>query len=347
MSDQSSNKASGERARHEAASWVLRWDRGLSATEQDELSAWLAADRRHRELWAEHRAQWNRLDQLSLWRPEHSQSPNPDLLAPPAKARFRSFWIMPISLAAAVVVSVILWKTPAPVATLASVAQPANPIQRVLDDGTTVELDRDAELTVDYTPGERRVRLERGEAFFKVAKNPARPFTVSTRGLSMRALGTAFNVRVGATTVSLLVTEGLVQLAAASPEMLEAINLTASSAAGSPPVLEAKQQAVVSLLQKPEKLQINTLTSAEVDLVMAWQHTLLDFASVPLGRVVGEFNRRNRIQLIITDSELASIPVSASFRSDNIEGFLRLVEEGIGARVERRSDSEILLSRKP
>jgi len=339
-----------EQARHQAAGWVLRCDRGLSPAEQDEFSSWLAADRRHRELWAEHRAQWNRLNQLGRWHPEHSQTPNPDLLAPAGNPRrpasFRRM-ALPFAAAAALVVAVILWQFPTPAPDPAPLATALVPPLQVLEDGTTVELGRDAVLTVDYTPAERRVRLERGVAFFRVAKNPARPFSVTSRGLSMRALGTAFNVRVGETTVSLLVTEGHVQLAAASPEMIEAIGRPAAGVTGSPPVLEAKQQAVVSLLPNPEKLRINTLTSTEIDQELAWQHTLLDFASVPLGRVVEEFNRRNRVQLIITDPELAAIPISASFRSNNIEGFLRLLEEGIGARVQRRGESEILLCRKP
>jgi transmembrane sensor len=79
---------------------------------------------------------------------------------------------------------------------------------------------------------------------------------------------------------------------------------------------------------------------------LSWQHRLLDFNAVPLADVVVEFNRRNRVQMVIQDQELASIPISASFHSDNIEGFLRLLEAGFDARVERHGESEILLSRR-
>ncbi|MFM9091957.1 MAG: FecR/PupR family sigma factor regulator, partial [Verrucomicrobiota bacterium] len=42
----------------EAAAWVIRLERGLTAAEQDRLSEWLAADPRHRLALARMRAHW-------------------------------------------------------------------------------------------------------------------------------------------------------------------------------------------------------------------------------------------------------------------------------------------------
>jgi transmembrane sensor len=58
---------------------------------------------------------------------------------------------------------------------------------------------------------------------------------------------------------------------------------------------------------------------------------------------VAAFNRRNAVQLVVIDPELAAVRVSASLRSDNVDGFVRLLEAGFGARAERRGDAEILL----
>ena len=76
----------------EAAAWVIRQDRGLTAEEQDRLSEWLAANPRHGEALARQRAHWNRLAPLGRWLPEHSAEPNPDLLAPARPARR---WLRP------------------------------------------------------------------------------------------------------------------------------------------------------------------------------------------------------------------------------------------------------------
>lgn len=338
----------GERIEREAAAWVLRSDRGLGSEEQDAFSAWLAADPRHGEQFARHRRHWQRLDGLVEWRPEHSARPNPDLLAPPLRRRVVHF--VPaaalLAAAAALVVGWVTWDAAAPgakaeaAATFAAGKAGAAPSQRVLEDGTIVELNGDAVLNVQYTTAERRVVLESGEAHFAVTKNVARPFIVRARGVDVRAVGTAFNVRVDAGAVEVLVTEGRVQLET-KPDGVSAATETAASAPR--PILEARQRAVVSLATAVEAPQIATLTTGEIERVLAWQHRLLDFTAAPLNQIVAEFNRRNVVQLVIIDPELAALRVSASLRSDNIDGFVRLIEAGFGARGEKRGETEILL----
>ena len=63
---------------------------------------------------------------------------------------------------------------------------------------------------------------------------------------------------------------------------------------------------------------------------------MLDFAEAPLSAIITEFNRRNApFQSNVDDPALADLPLSASLRSDNVEGFLRLLEGGFGLEVER------------
>lgn len=66
----------------------------------------------------------------------------------------------------------------------------------VLNDGTEVTMNADSKLSFPtrFTGKERVVTLE-GEAYFKVAKNPKRPFIVKTERMDTKALGTEFNVR--------------------------------------------------------------------------------------------------------------------------------------------------------
>ena len=349
MNDARPNDLRPEQIAQEAAAWVLRSDRGLTGSEQDEFSSWLAADPRHGEQLARHRRHWNRLDRLAQWRPEHGARPNPDLLAPPLPGRRRAWRFVAVPLAAAAAIAFALWllqpardaaaERPAAIAT----ATPADPsASRVLEDGTVVDLNRGAILTTRYSPAERRVILERGEAHFAVTKNPGRPFIVQAGGVDVRAVGTAFNVRIDAAAVEVLVTEGRVQLG----------GIPGSPGAGDapapdtpPPVLEARQRAVVSRSVTPPPPQIDTLTRGEIERVLAWQQRLLDFNATPLREIVAEFNRRNVVQLVVSDAELASVRISAAFRSDNIEGFVSLLEAGFGARAERRGDTEIVLRR--
>lgn len=353
MSESPKSSEPNDELEQQAAAWVLRSDRGLSPTEQDEFSAWLAADPAHGAQLARHRRHWRRLDALAEWRPEHAARPNPDLLAPPLRMRMQR-WQRPafaiLAAAAAVAFAIFLARPRAPHADAPStspVAAKSVSGPRVLPDGTIVEVNRDAEFSVHFTATERRVRLERGEAHFFVTKNPNRPFIVSAAGVDVRAVGTAFNVRIDPAAVEVLVTEGSVRLDATQPGAAAAPGATAAPVPPLIPVLEARQRAVIPVQParqpQPKAPEIATLTSSEIERVLAWQHRLLDFNATPLNEIVAEFNRRNVVQLVVIDPELSVIPISATIRSDNIEGFVSFLETGFGARAEKRGGTEILL----
>jgi transmembrane sensor len=311
-----------------AADWLVRRDRGLTPAEQDEFFQWLAADARHGEWFARHDQTWNKLDGLTQWRPEHSTEPNPDLLAPSRKpSSGRS--LLPLAAAAAIVLGAFIWRLWSSVPPVA-IASEVGYQSRVLDDGSVVELNRGATVVVKFTAAERHVHLERGEASFKVAKNPNRPFIVQAGGVSVRAVGTAFDVRLGTASVEVLVTEGRVRVGATTA--------TPSQAVADIPELAAGQRAVVSLTTQ-QPAQVSAVSAEEIARLLRWQPKLLEFSSAPLSDVVADFNRYNRVQLVIAEPALASVPIVASFRSDNIDGFVRLLELTMGVRAQRHDDT--------
>jgi transmembrane sensor len=314
-----------------AAAWVERRERGLSPEEQDEFLQWLAADPLHGQWLALHQRTANTWTRLSDWRPEHSQRPNPDLLAPAQRTR----WFVPAGLAvAAGLVMAFIWRQPRVESTsrASSGKAVADYERKILEDGSAVELNRGALIEVRFTASERRVVLTNGEALFTVIENPARPFIVHARGAEVRAVGTAFNVRLDAATMEVLVTQGRVEVA--SPQF-----------SGGKPQVASGYRAIVSLTS-PEPPRITAVTAEETARLLAWQPQLLDFSSTPLDRVLAEFNRRNRIQLVLADPTLSEVRVVATVRSDNVEGLMRFLADEFGVRAEPRGHGEILLRRK-
>jgi transmembrane sensor len=326
-------------ADHAAAEWVIRRDAGLTAAEQDEYFQWLAADPRHGEAVARQQQTWKEFGLLAQWKPEHSAEPNPDLLARHRPSVVRTVWFGALAAAACVALALTLW---APWRTTSPDSPPqvartdsSGYERRVLEDGSAVELNRGARISVTYTAHERRVQLLQGEASFTVAKNPARPFIVRAAGVDVRAVGTVFNVRLGDRQVEVLVTEGKVQVNdAARGVSLLALDATAGVA----PVLTAGQKVVVATRPVAPVPPV-AVSSDETARLLAWQPQLLDFNSTPLAEVVTAFNRRNTVQLLIADPELRELPIVASFRTDNVDGFVRLLELTAGVRAERSGDT--------
>ena len=108
-------------------------------------------------------------------------------------------------------------------------------------------------------------------------------------------------------------------------------------------MLAAGERTVVSLTPEAPAPEVTTLSPAEIEARLAWQPRLLDFTNAPLSEIVAEFNRRNPVHLTLGDPSLASLRLSATFRSDNVEGFVRLMTSDFNMRAERRGEAEIVL----
>lgn len=348
MAAEPSNAENAANPEGVASAWLARRDRGLTAAEQDAYLEWLRSDRRHGAMIAHLERTWGALDALAEWRPVHSARPNADLLATPPRrpkrwARLMKFPIAVRTLAAAAVVVVgvfvlesISRETPGPSGTVRVIPSPE---RLTLEDGSMVELNHGGKIETDFTAETRRVRLVRGEAHFTVTKNPARPFIVEANGVAVRAVGTAFNVRHAAAAVEVLVTEGQVQVerpvaAAASSPVLSPITPTA---------LVAGERAIVDTTAPEAQPVVAAVTPTEIARALSWQGVRLEFAELPLAEVVTEFNLRNRQQLVVGDASTGRLRVGGSFRADNVDAFVRLLEASFGVSAQRRADGALVL----
>ncbi len=169
------------------------------------------------------------------------------------------------------------------------------------------------------------MRLQEGEVHLTVAKDAARPFVVEVGGVVVRAVGTAFNVRLERDQVDVLVTEGRVQV---------------ESSAGAPVSVAGGERARIGVNLRP-------VVSAErpeaIERELAWRAVRLEFEGLPLAAVVTEFNLRNSLQLAIGDAAAGRVKVAGTFQADKPEAFARLLEAGFGIAVERRPAGAWLL----
>ncbi len=325
-----------------AAVWVMRQDRGLSPAEQDEFLQWLAAHPRHAEALARQRGAWDAFDRLAGLQSSVQSVPDPDLLAPsvirPRRAGGLRLGWAALPLAAAALVALVWWQGSPPSAPARRPAPPAVRAvpslaaieERTLADGSVIRLNRGAAVAVEFSATERRVRLERGEAAFAVSKDAARPFVVEAAGVAVRAVGTAFNVRLADRAVEVIITEGRVAVAGG-----------ASVGASALPELVAGQRALVPL--DASAPAVGLLAADEIARRLAWQPRLLSFTDESLASILNEFNRHNPVTLRAESAVLGELRLTARFRSDNVDGFLRLLASDFGVQSIAGEHGEILL----
>jgi len=320
---------------HEQAAleWVVRHQRGLQPAEERDFQAWLLADARHAALFREFGGTWSALGRLP-----------PPLFATPAKAVHSSparHRILALAAAALVAAGAALWWLPeqagVPVETKVGTLRELR-----LPDGSVVQLNTASGLDPLFSPTERRIRLRQGEAYFEVAKDPHRPFVVEAAGVEMRALGTAFNVRLHAATVDLLVTEGRVRVD-------RNFGPPSDLARTDPPTLQPREVAAGHRLILPtaETVAAPAATPArvsddELQRLLGWRTGELRFSDAALGEIVAEFNRHHRRPLRISDPGLAQVRFGGVFRAEDQAGFIRLLRENFGLRVEVGPEETIL-----
>lgn len=324
-----------------AGAWLAKRDRGFTPAEQDAFLQWLQTDARHRAEVARVERSWHALDSLAAWQPADGAAPNPDLLAPPAAPRRAPirwrFALAGVGLGAAAALALLVWR-PVPVApaavpekltATASVRVIPRPEPQALADGSVAEVNHGGRLEVAFDAAERRVRLLEGEVHLTVAKDTARPFVVEAGGVFVRAVGTAFSIRLERGNVDVLVTEGRVQV---------------ESPGGAPVPVASGEHARVGA-------DLHPVVAAEkpevIERTLAWRTVRLEFEGLPLASVVTEFNLRNTLQLAIGDAAAGRVKVAGTFQADKPEAFARLLEAGFGIAVERRTGGAWLLRSAP
>jgi transmembrane sensor len=337
-----------------AASWLAQRDDAFSPAEAAAFERWCAADPRHAAAVARLENAWATLLPLRDFRPAAQRHPDRDLLAAPAPrparlpAPARAF---AFALAASLILALGVWAFRANSPTSTRFATTAGGYERViLTDSSVLELNGDSAAEVTYTAAERRVRLTRGEAHFTVAKNPARPFRVEALGIAVRAVGTAFNVRLGAGEVEVLVTEGKVSVSEVERVVPAALPPSAESPRSPDTFLVAHERAVI-VAASSLGLSVGPLPAPVVERIapesvrqaLAWQGPSLVFYNTPLAEVAAQFNRRNPIQIVLADPALATLPIGGSFRPENVEAFVQLLESGNEILVDRSDATRLVL----
>lgn len=327
----------------EAAAWVARFDAGdVSAKDQAEFQEWLNRSALHRDAIAEYGKLWSEFDALGLLI-DRAEAPREDGARGnhPVMPERATPWLAACAAALiAVAGGAMFFHLNAP--QLAKVERhPAAGLlpakysysyetavggqkKITLADGSSVILNTDSRLEVDFSAKCRDVHLLRGEAYFEVVHDKTRPFTVHADNYVVRDIGTAFDVHLSrAGLVEVGVTKGSVEVKPAHGAHL------ARTAKGLG-VLVAGDDVVLG----QEIASAEAVSHADLGRKLAWRQGQLIYSGQPLSEVLADVSRYSNIKIDLADPALENLPVGGAFRTDQIEAIFAALQNNFGVHAE-------------
>ncbi|UUC48633.1 FecR family protein [Pseudomonas citronellolis] len=296
-----------------AAKWFSRLRAGADERERQAWRRWLAEDAAHERAYRAIESLWDDFDLL----------PRPAL----APARRMPHW-RGLATAAAVLAAVVLgampWGRPLVDPQLSQASAPGEQRELRLADGSRLFLAGDSAVRVDFSGAYREVRLLRGEAYFEVAHDSARPFRVRAGDSRVRVVGTRFDLRLAEDGLQVAVNDGKVAL--------------------QPRLDRAQEQPLVrgdlARVAADGALQVERIDPARV---ADWRDGLLRFRERPLGELVEELSRYRSAPIRLGDPRLARRQLSGSVRIARLDDFLAALPALADVRVRRQADGSALI----
>lgn len=307
-----------------AAHWFERrtfWP--TTAEDEASFADWLNASLAHRAAYVRVEAAWQRGARLGILKPTVRPQ-----AAPPPRQKF-PLWFAAIGVAATLVVAVIATNPFAPTAesdiqTFATAIGGHETL--ALSDGTRIELNTNTQLRTRITATERKVWLDRGEAYFKVTHNAKRPFVVIAGNHKVTDLGTTFYVQRASANIRVGLVEGLAQV--------DALNTKANV----PSVQMVPGDVVIA---SANRIETEKRPKEALAADLGWRSGQLVFKSTTLAEAAEQFNRYNREKLVIAPAA-APLKIGGTFKSNNIADFAEVARVVLGVRIQHKADQTII-----
>jgi transmembrane sensor len=307
----------------QAADWLERKISGSwSEKDQAALEHWLTGSSGQRLAFLRLSAAWNYADRLAALKPVV-----PEQTTIAASSKIRPIFIR---VAAVLAVAAMLGGVAANYFSGASTKVYATDLGKrgkiVLSDGSQIELNTNTVLRAAVDPAGRKVWLDKGEAFFQIAHDPAHPFVVMADSRRVTVLGTKFLMRRDTDRLEVAVVEGRVRLDAANGSPSQTALLTSGDAA----------------IATATSTSVARKTAQYLAGELGWRRGVLVFDNTTLADAASEFNRYNREKIVVADPSVARLTIGGTFPLNNVELFVRIARDVLGLRVEARGDEAVI-----
>lgn len=191
-----------------------------------------------------------------------------------------------------------------------------------LPDGSVVTLNRKSSISYpqNFEGKTRQVQLT-GEAFFDVKPDKSKPFLIAVNDVTVKVVGTSFNVKDNAERTEVIVETGIVEVLRDT----QRVRIT--------PREEATVLIVSSQMRK----------NVTVDEFHNYYRTRRLFCDgTPLWRLVEILNEAYEADIVIGNERLKNLPINTTFDQNSLESILGVVSETLSLKVEQHGHQIIL-----
>lgn len=331
----------------EAAAWIWRMDSAtVAASDRQAYETWLRQDSRHRRAAAELSAVWGALDGLAEAKRDEKIATFTQTAKPAWLPHPQQWWLAAAAAVAAVTVGAVWLQQGSELQTLATaVGQQRNV---TLADGSIVTLNTNTIVETDLRRRTREIYLRKGEAHFQVAHDRSRPFLVHAGDAVVRAVGTAFEVRVLTDQhVDVVVNEGRVEVQTPVADSVSDHTVRPHGSVGSAPALPSL---TVRALNAGERLStagrdysVVPISPQQLSSELAWREGAIIFDAEPLSEAIAEIERYTDARIIVSDPQIAALRVGGRFRTGDVQEFFDALQTALPVSIRHTTTGVVFI----
>ncbi|MFN0216806.1 MAG: FecR family protein [Saprospiraceae bacterium] len=202
-------------------------------------------------------------------------------------------------------------------------ASTENTLRETLSDGSIVAINQNSSISARFTKNSRQLKMK-GEAYFEVAHNASKPFTVEVQEVLVTVVGTKFNIdnRSDPDWVIISVEEGKVRV--------QSDTQTEFLIAGEQARINCKNR-------KMEKLQTSPSGNES-----AWANRQFTFDDVALSEVIPLLEKAYQVKITLTNKDLGDCRLHARFNDKSIERIVSIIAETFSLEVKYQNEQYFL-----
>ena len=199
----------------------------------------------------------------------------------------------------------------------------------MLSDGTVITLQPNGSIEFpDVFPADKREIVLKGEAFFDVTKDKNRPFIINTGDVTVKVLGTSFNVRAyeGAKEITVAVKTGKVSVYAKGGEIDAKKNTNKQEV-----ILTPNQEVVYNIVNENFSRKI-----VDDPQIILEKPTLfaMEYDATPVAKIFQVVEENYGIDIVYDEAALSLCSLTTSMAEEGLYERIEIICQAIGAKYE-------------